>query len=355
MRESENNTTTMEMVSMSRPQVPQVTLIVIHYNSFSDTHRCLTSLRTISYPSLTIVVIDNSEDQGSSSAICRDFPEVHVLRPGRNAGFAAGNNKGISYALDRGSDYFMLLNNDTEILAPNLVSHLVALMDGNPDIGLIAPRVVDGFTGMEQANILAPLRLSFRDHLFRRKEWVVKERAQGVWSVPGLSGVCLMLSSRAVKRVGMLDEAFFMYEEDNDFCFRIRQSGYDVVRTDVVAVKHYQKSVLNKSFSSFRHRMHHVNKIYLLRKHGCSFAYGLAQICLFALRSTKRLIFNSQEESTTFEARAFRDILSSMLKKLVDTARQGPLLSSSTDTDARVPHRSHICNDPGDASHLLKC
>src|SRR2546430_12176997 len=109
-----------------------VAIVVLNYNGLSDTVRCLDSLRAIDYAELSVIVVDNGSTEDPWPAIDGRVPRLSYIRNGTNLGYAGGNNRGIAAALENGADYVLILNNDT-IVAPSIVSALVAVFDRDPE------------------------------------------------------------------------------------------------------------------------------------------------------------------------------------------------------------------------------
>ena len=103
---------------------PKVSIITLTWNSYEVTRDCLLSLQKIDYPAFEVVLVDNGSVDGSGKKLAHDFPDVKVILNETNLGFTGGNNVGMRDALARGTDYLLLLNNDT-IVAPNFLTELV--------------------------------------------------------------------------------------------------------------------------------------------------------------------------------------------------------------------------------------
>jgi GT2 family glycosyltransferase len=175
-----------------------------------------------------VIVVDNGSADRTVPRVRADFPQVAMLETGANLGFAGGNNVGIQYALDRGADYVFLLNNDTEV-HPAVVRHLIDAAEPDPSVGVIGPKV---------------FFFSQPDRLWYSGGWV--QRWAGAGGHIGLgeqdsmrssepvdtayvTGCALMARASVLRRVGLLEPAFFIYWEDVDLCFRIRRAGYRVL------------------------------------------------------------------------------------------------------------------------------
>ncbi|MCX6022275.1 MAG: glycosyltransferase family 2 protein, partial [Chloroflexi bacterium] len=121
-------------------QHPSVSLVVLAWNGRDDTLECLKSLAAVSYPRLEVVVVDNGSSDDTVRAVRESYPAVQLIENGKNLGYAGGNNVGILYALDRGADYVMLLNNDT-VVHPDFLDVMLETLQANPDIGVLGARI----------------------------------------------------------------------------------------------------------------------------------------------------------------------------------------------------------------------
>lgn len=108
---------------------PHVSIILLNWNSADDTIDCLNSLQSLDYENYSIIVVDNASSDGSIESISAAYPEIQILRNSLNAGFAGGNNVGIKFAIDKGTDYIWLLNNDT-MIDPGALTPLLNLLYG---------------------------------------------------------------------------------------------------------------------------------------------------------------------------------------------------------------------------------
>jgi GT2 family glycosyltransferase len=119
---------------------PKVSIIVLSWNSYDVTRDCLLSLRKIDYPAFEVVLVDNGSVDGSGKKLAQDFPEVKVILNDKNLGFTGGNNVGMRDVLARGTDYLLLLNNDT-IVAPNFLTELVHVAESDERISMVNPKI----------------------------------------------------------------------------------------------------------------------------------------------------------------------------------------------------------------------
>jgi GT2 family glycosyltransferase len=210
---------------------PRVACVVLNWNGWQDTVECLDALKACSYPNLTVVVVDNGSTNDSVNRIRAAHPGVLVLESKNNLGFAGGNNIGIRYALAHGADYVWLLNNDTEP-APDALSALVTKAASDKRIGAVssvcyyadAPSHVEAWGGARVNLWIGYGRNSRRP---QKDEWF-----------HSLNGTSILIARDALEDAGLLDEVFFLYWEDTEFCLRIRQRGWRIAAAADSSVLH---------------------------------------------------------------------------------------------------------------------
>lgn len=221
----------------------RVTIVIVSYNTRADLERCLASLTTAPpVVSHEIVVVDNASSDGSAIA-ARQFASVRVIEAGANIGFARANNLAIGATV---SDLLLLLNSDT-VVRRGAVDRLVAEMDADPGIAIIGPRLVDanGRAELSFGRMISPLnelrqKILVRGHAAR---WPVLSAAverltREPHDVDWVSGACLLVRRANAKAAGLLDERYFMYAEDVDFCAAIRTTGGRVRFTPAAEIVH---------------------------------------------------------------------------------------------------------------------
>lgn len=216
--------TTAQRVAMPNP--PAVWCIVLAYNGIELTLECLRTLRTQDYPNLHLLVVDNASTDGTPAIIRTQTSDVDVLEAGRNLGYAGGNNLGMRHALARGADLLFLVNNDTR-LDPHCVTALVAEIQSNPGCGVVGPMVYtwDNWETISSAG--GSVDWAAADAI----NVGAGELDQGQYParrVDFVNGCGIMVTRQATERAGLIDERFFMYWEETDWCLRIRAAGLDV-------------------------------------------------------------------------------------------------------------------------------
>ena len=206
-------------------------VVVLNWNGLEDTRALLPTLAACRLPSgwsLETLVVDNGSSDGSAAAIAAEFPDVTVLALPENRRFAGGNNHGLRHALGRGADAVMLLNNDTRA-DPGLLERLLMALDQDPAAGAAGPLIYYGVPSQRiwyAGGTLSPA-LGWSAHRG------VRQIDQGQYRSVERTGyitACCLLARRAVwEKVGLLDERYFIYAEDADWCLRARAAGYPLL------------------------------------------------------------------------------------------------------------------------------
>lgn len=205
---------------------PPVYIVVLTFNRWQDTRACLTSVFACSYSNIRVLVIDN----GSKDETLDELPvafQVHLIRNSRNLGYAEGNNVGLRYALAEGAEFTVVLNNDV-IVAQDWLEPLVQAAQSDPRAALLGPmvyhigepRVIQSAGGILPGNWHTAHRGANEPDLgqFSRTE-----------AVDWLTGCAILARSSALREIGLLDPAFYMYGEDVDWGVRASRAGYRIL------------------------------------------------------------------------------------------------------------------------------
>lgn len=210
------------------PSEPLVWIIIVNWNGRDVTLDCLASLRAVTYGNRKVLVVDNGSTDDSVPAIQRQNPEVVVLPLPENRRFAGGNNAGLKYALSRGGECFLLLNNDTTV-HPGFLEPLVECLSSDPSTGIVAPKIF--YYGDPSRLWYAGGRISFWTGTMRHRG--IRELDDGRYNARTATdyatGCCLLVRKDFVERAGLLDESYHMYTEDADWSMRGRRQGYSIV------------------------------------------------------------------------------------------------------------------------------
>jgi len=217
---------------------PLVEIIVLNWNGLSDTLDCLTSLQGLDYPNYGVIVVDNGSVDGSVEAIQAQFPAVTLIETGENLGYTGGNNAGLRYTLARGADYVLLLNNDTEV-APDSVSRLVDAAEADPSVGVAGPTIY--YYDRPDVIWSAGGAIDWRQgwtHMVGLDESDIGQLGHEPREVDFVTGCALLIKKAVLERVGLLDDRFFAYYEETEWCVRIARAGYRIIHVPQAKIWH---------------------------------------------------------------------------------------------------------------------
>lgn len=232
-------------------------IIILTYNSQFWLKKTLTSLKEFyldeSKHDVTVTVVDNSSEDETLKMLKKEFKWVDkVLELDQNLGFSYGNNRAIEQSK---AEYIMLLNSDVEFTQWSNLDTLVDFLNSSPETGIITPRLeysdgnIDPACHRGEPTLWASLTyflgletLFSNSKLFSQYHQYHKD-LQAIHTIDACSGASLIIRKSVIDEVGLLDEQFFMYAEDLDWCKRVRESGYQIVyHPEVVLIHHKNKS-----------------------------------------------------------------------------------------------------------------
>ncbi len=240
-------------------------IVIVNYNTRDDLRNCLASLgRSQGAVSYRTIVVDNCSSDGSAAMARAEFPWARVIENEVNGGYAYANNIGlrdVGYAqgatLGQMPRYALLLNPDT-ILPADALERMIAFMDANPDVGVAGPKLVRRDGSLDKAcrrSFPTPevsfYRLTGLSALFPRSRRFGRYNltyldVDAQADVDAVVGAFMLLRAEALEQAGLLDEAFFMYGEDLDLCYRVKQHGWRVVYYPAVTVLHLKGAASRK-------------------------------------------------------------------------------------------------------------
>lgn len=219
---------------------PKVFIIILNYNGKDVLKDTLESVYKLNYPNYQVVVVDNDSTDESFEDARFTYGKFNFIKNSHNIGFAAGNNVAIKWSLEKMADYIFLLNNDA-IIEKNCLLTLIGEAEKNSKVGILSPIIYKEdnkqvwFSG-------------------GKINWI-KMRAEHTISIKEtqyITGCAMLIRKEVFKKIGLLDEKFFLYYEDVDFSFRARQNGFKLKIVPQAKVFHFEKSSKN------------LNKIYYL-------------------------------------------------------------------------------------------
>jgi len=257
-----------------------ISIIIVSYNTKRLLANCLKSIfNTNSNLSIEVILVDNGSTDDSLDMVRLDYPAVRIIANQENLGFTHANNQGIRIA---NGNNILLLNSDT-VLTPGALNTLLLDLHSIPELGLVGPRLVNG-DGTVQPSVGEFIGLGltfvFQFYLFkflpvnfplgdRIKPFQYKQY-QHSHNVDWLSGACLLVRREVVDKAGMLDEDLFMYGEDMEWCWQIRQAGYKTrycVDATVIHLsrqssrKNYRRWISNYTFGNLRFIQRHRSRL----------------------------------------------------------------------------------------------
>jgi GT2 family glycosyltransferase len=206
----------------------RITIVVLSWNRAAETLACLESLAAADLRGASILVVDNGSRDGSVDAIRARFPAVRLIALPENRGYAGGNNAGMRAALEAGAEGVLLLNNDARV-APDFLLPLVEAMNSSPKGGAVGSAVLR--QDRPDMHDVAWSQVRFRERYVVQLQGVnvpVFGSTDRRRMVEVAVGCCMLLSARALREVGLFDEAYFAYHEDVDWCLRARKAGYEM-------------------------------------------------------------------------------------------------------------------------------
>lgn len=258
--------------------MPQLSVVVVNWNTRDLLRACLRSIfSTVKEVTFECIVIDNASSDGSADMVEKEFPRAILIRSKENLGFTKGYNLGLRQAK---GDFLMIVNSDLELL-PGSAVRMIDYLKEHPDVGMVGPKLISP-DGTVQVNgqrfptfireVLGLTRL-YRNRFIR--EWhdmtlgPLRKDFNVDAEVDALAGACMTLPRAVVDKVGLLDERFFMYYEDVDWCYRVKQAGYKIWYLGDVGVIHVaSQSAIRFGLPKANAVLFHSQYLYRRKHHG---------------------------------------------------------------------------------------
>ena len=224
-----------------------VSIIIVNWNTRDLLENCLTSvMQQYKNVDFEVIVIDNASTDGSAQQVKGRFPKVILVENRENRGFATANNQGMKIAKGR---YIFLLNSDTVIL-DRTIENMVRFADAHPDTAVVGCKVLNPDGTLQPTCFMFPsllniaLLVTYLYKLFPRSRFFGREHM--TWwdrnddrEVDVVTGCCMLVRREAIQQVGMMDDRFFMYAEETDWCYRFRRGGWKNMFTPTARIVHY--------------------------------------------------------------------------------------------------------------------
>lgn len=263
------------MINNSKSYI-DLSIIIVNYNTKKKLDECLYSLyNNISNISFEVIVSDNHSLDDSINMLEKNYPEVSLIKNERNLGFAKANNKALSIVKGK---YILLLNSDT--IVPKLsISNMIDFLRNHKEVGAVGAKMLypDHTTQRTARRFPNPMAFFFgrksiltllmpENRFSKRYMMYDREQQEEPYEVDWVSGAGLMVKKEVVQQVGLLDERFFIYWEDADWCFRIKQKGWKIFCIPTAPIIHHEGGSSNNC--KLKLIMHFHKSVFLFyRKH----------------------------------------------------------------------------------------
>jgi N-acetylglucosaminyl-diphospho-decaprenol L-rhamnosyltransferase len=249
-----------------------LSIVIVSWNVRDLLRQCMHSVLGSQTCTLEVIVVDNVSTDGTVEMVQAEYPSVHLIANTENCGFPAANNQGITLAQGR---YTMILNPDTEVVSDALAT-MVAYADANPDVGVVGPQLLndDGsiqpsrrrFPTLATALFESTWLQAYAPRRLLERYYVQDRPDDATLDVDWVMGAALMARREAIAQVGLMDEGYFMYSEELDWCKRFQDAGWRVVYLPTAQIVHYGGKSSDQVGAS-RHVHFQTSKVYYFRKH----------------------------------------------------------------------------------------
>ena len=257
-----------------------VSIIIINWNTAAALRDCLASIynnvKNISYE---ILVVDNGSTDGSPEMVRQNYPQARILQNQGNYGFARAANQGLRQT---GGRYKLILKSDTQITSGAL-EELTKYLDTHPNCALAGPQLINRDETRQNSFANFPsltgelLNRSILELLFPKKYPSKRQARNEPFSVESLVGACMIVRNEFLNRVGFLDEDYFFFLEETDWCLRIRKNGYQVAVVPAARVYHLQGET--KKQDLIPAKIEYLNSLYkFFSKHKPPLSYSILRI-----------------------------------------------------------------------------
>lgn len=291
-----------------------VSIIIVAWNVREMLRNCLKSVyeqtRGISFE---VIYVDNASKDGSVEIVTREFPDVKIIKNAENRGFIKANNQGIKVAQGR---YVLLLNSDTIVL-DNTIAKLVKFADVHPQAAVVGCRVLNLDRSLRNTCFMYPSLLNmflaatylykvFPKSKFFGREYMTWWNYDDVREVETICGCFSLVRNEAIKQVGLMDEIYFVYGDDPDWCYRFSKYGWKIMFTPDGEIIHYGGQNTKQMARKFRWQLHGSQLIFMkLHRNRWEFPFARLLSASFLLMRVPywliRATFRKGERQKSFE------------------------------------------------------
>jgi hypothetical protein len=262
--------------------MPTLSIVIVTYNSRDLVDQCLKSVAEQTHVDHEVIVVDNASADGTPSLIAERYPNVRLAANPANLGFSAASNQGLKLASGR---YRVLLNPDT-LLLDRTLDRMAEYLEAHPEVGVIGAKMVEAAGGLRRYETWYPSLLTYVANSILLRIW----GDQGSHEVEFVSGSCLMIRQETMQQIGLLDENFFMYAEDVDWCLRAKRAGWKVYHCAEALVFHLAGGSSGRDVAA---RVVNIRqaKLYFFKKHYSWLSYWLLKVIMFG-ESLGKIVFD---------------------------------------------------------------
>ncbi len=303
------------MMKAKIKEYPLVDIIILNWNGFKDTAECINSIKNISYNNYKIIVVDNASDCDAEKIEKEFGNSVFLIRNECNLGFSGGNNIGIKYALKDNPEYILLINNDT-VVEKDFLDELICSANSALQAGIVGS-VIGYFNDRERIWSANGIISKIRSSGFTRK---FNKNINSITldeSCTFLSGCCFLIKKNVIEEIGLLDENYFLYLEDVDFCWRVCKAGYKIVLSAKSRIYHKVNVSTKKNNQLLPLYYTTRNRLYFSEKNLGYWHYIFYFFLIISL-SIKTLLSNKKIERAGLIRKAFSDFRSKKMGQIVN-------------------------------------
>ncbi|MCG8476596.1 MAG: glycosyltransferase family 2 protein [Cytophagales bacterium] len=293
----------------SKTDYPIVSIITVNYNGIEDTIDFIQSVKTLTYPKLELIVVDNCSPKGFDSQQIKDaYPETVIIESSENLGFAGGNNLGIKAAK---GDFLLFLNNDT-LVSPGLIEPLISQFRKDDKTAMVSPKIVfhhsDNVIQYAGANRIKPI-------VGRGSAIGTGEKDSGQYDEVRTTdlgnGAAMMVSKEIIDEVGLMPELYFLYYEEHDWAMQMKRKGYSIYYVGKTKVMHKESASTGRNSPYKTYFMCRNRLIYLMRNQ--SLLFKILSLFYFLFIALPKNIFTflwkGQKDLAASYSRGFMDFI----------------------------------------------
>lgn len=286
-------------------------IVLVNYNGMKYMEDFMASIENQTYKNYSIVLVDSGSSDGSAQWFQEHYKQHKIIIKHENIGFACGCNIGIRYAEGKGADYILLLNIDT-VLEDNVLEELVKSSSSNT---VVSPKIYSSKDKVDIWYAGGKLNLKTGSHIQYHDERLEKRNASLAKRINFVSGCCMLIPMSVIKKVGILDEKFFMYYDDDDLSIRFWKAGVRMLYVPTTSLWHKVggsyagiRSVLTEYYFTR-------NRLYLMKKHKDVMRVNYNSVAWDIFKKKVYKVNPNDEEYRYFVARALLDFYMNRMYK----------------------------------------